>query len=927
MKRFRWSASAAILAMASATPAFAQVQADTQSADGATTRPGAAPGTEDAAAALAEGEEEIVVTGVRGAIREAVEIERRADTVVSVLTADDAGQFADQNVAESLQRIPGVTIVRTEGEGRFIQVRGLSSDFNQVVVNGAQIGSSDPDGGRSVALDIISSELLSGIQVAKTLTPDTDHDSLGAQVNLLTLSAYDRKGTSARLRGEIGMAEYASKISPRITGDFTTLLGDGDTFGIAAAFTYYKRHIQGEERRDNAGAVDRFANTNGTFGNVATPGSTRFLIPGIFDQRLEINERERIGGTVQFDFRPDDDNRFSATVIAGRLKDQDTRLQNEYEPQRTNARVAALGEGSVRLTNARLRRQIAFFDNTDRVIAGNVFGENKFGGWTASYGADYSKNRFTLPGGLRGRFGSADNLTVDFTYDENDAEASIIAGSIEPSAFPFNQLLIIDEQRTDEIYSGFGNLKKDFAIGEREASIKVGGKYRDRTKVIRRGERNIDPQSTTVSAAQPVSNRARLIAAGLPISLVGVNTSRPGNQDFTGFFEFPSQRDARALFDATLTLLDLQPLDTRRDFDFREKTLAGYIQGQIDFSPAVTLIGGVRVERTQFAATGLVVETIERNGTVVPQTAAAVPTTVNREYTEYFPSIHLRADITDQIVGRLSLSRAQVRPTFGDSRNFQAITTIQQTQGGALVTSERRLSGGNPLLESLIANQADATLAWYPSRATAFTAAGFYKDLKNPFISTTFRGEDVGFAGFDPLDPATGTGFSQAQTVGNAGSGSLLGVELGLSHLFSGPLTGFFINGNVTLIKGEVRSEFVRDNATLRLQDQASVIGNLSVGYEVERFTARVSGSYTGDRLQDVDSTNAEFDVIQDKYLTVDINLRFNFTPNFQIYTDVINLTNQEDIRYQRGLPGSQGIFERVADFGRTFQIGALVSF
>ena len=867
----------------------------------------------------AEGDE-IIVTGVRGSLKEAIEIERQADTVVSVITADDAGQFADQNVAESLQRVAGVTIQRVEGEGRTIQVRGLNSNFNQVVLNGAQVGSSDPDGNRSVSLDIISADLLSGIRVAKTLTPDTDHDSLGAQVNLLTLSAFDRTGTTGRVRVEGGLAEYTNRISPKVTADFTTRLLD-DTLGIALAGTYSKRYIQSEEVRSpdpNAADVTAAgAVTRRSFTDPQPAGTTRFLVPRIVDQRLKRNERERIGGTFQIDYRPDEDNRWSLAVIGAQLKDADTRIQNEWEVGQTPT-ISAVTTGSARYTT-RLEQQLFFQDSTDRVWAGNFYGENRFGALTFSYGADYSKNEFTLPDALRGRFATGNNVPIEVTFDEDDARVTVLdLTRIAPALFAFNQALIIDETRTDEIWSVFGNLEARFDIGGNEASIKVGGKYRDRTKVIRRGELSQNPGNNT--------NRPLIDAAGIPRNLGLIGVGRPSNANFPGYFQFPDPAVVRPILEQTADVLNLAATGTRRDFDFDEQTLAGYIQGQIDLGDRVTLIGGVRVEQTDYVADGVIAEVIERNGSDLPAINSIAPTITVPTRTEWFPSLHLRADLTDQIVGRLSYSRGQVRPTFDDAKNLQEIDTVQTTVAGVIRNIEREVSIGNPRLEPLIADQFDATLGWYPTRLTSVTAAAFYKDLKNPFISTSFEGTDVATFGLQPFDPVTGTGFSKADTVINGGSGKLYGVELGINQFFRGALDGFFVSGNLTLIEGEARSPFIRNNAALRLEDQASVIGNLSVGYEDDRVTARVSGTYVGDRLESVDSSSEELDTIRASLLTVDVNFRFNMNDAVQLYADVTNLTNEKDYRYTRGIDGF-GIVDRTSDYGRTFQLGAIVQF
>jgi TonB-dependent receptor len=909
--KFGAKALIGVSTLALAQPVLAQASAQAE-------QPSAEAETE------ADGEmTEMVVVGVRGSIREAVEIERQSVTVVSVITADDEGQFADQNVAESLQRIAGVTINRVEGEGRTIQVRGLNSNFNQVVINGAQVGSSDVDGGRSVSLDIISSDLLGGIQVAKSLTPDMDQDSLGAQVNLLTLSAFDRDGTTGRLRAEGGLTEYATEPSYRFTGDFTTKLLD-DTLGIAVAATYSLRNIQSEEVRSpdpNACcAIVSGRPTAVPLGDSRLPATTNpILVPRIVDQRLKNNERERIGGTFQIDYRPDDDNRWQLALIGAQLKDDDLRQQNEWEVGQTVIDQPSVRTGSAQYTT-RLERQVFFQNSTDRVYGGNFYGENTFADvWTISYGADYSNNRFTLPDGLRGRFATGNTIPIRVDFDESEAVVTVLnSANLTSAASAFNQLLIIDERRTDEIWSVFGNIERRFEIGENEASLKAGAKYRSRTKVIRRGERSVNPTNST--------NRPATTAAGIPQNLGPLSPVRPENTNFPGFFEFPDPAAVRPILEQTRTLLNLQPTDVRRDFDFSEDVLSAYVQGQIEFGSNITLIGGVRMERTEFVSSGLVAETIERDGIDLPPPAQAGPTSVATDRTDFFPSIHLRADLTETLVGRLSYSRGQVRPTFGDARNFQEIETIQVTQNGQVQTIERILDGGNPLLEPLIADQFDATLGWYPTRLTSFTAAAFYKELNGPFISAQFEGDNVADFGLTPLDPATGVGFSEADTVGNGGSGRLYGVELGVNQFFSGPFEGFFVTGNLTLIEGEARSAVIRNNEALRLEDQASVVANLSGGFENDRVTLRLSGTYTGSRIEGVDSETAVLDTIRSPFLIVDANFRFNATENLQIYLDIVNLTNELDFRFTRGIDGA-GIVDRTSDFGRTFQLGVLLNF
>src|SRR5690606_6088300 len=143
-------------------------------------------------------EDEIVVIGVRAAELNARQEERNKSIFSSVISQDDAGNFADQNVAEALQRLPGITLQKSEGEGRFVSVRGLGPGFVTVQQNGAELASAGADD-RSFALDGIAADLLGAIEVFKSLTPDMDLNSIGGAVNVKTVSAFDRKKDSLRL--------------------------------------------------------------------------------------------------------------------------------------------------------------------------------------------------------------------------------------------------------------------------------------------------------------------------------------------------------------------------------------------------------------------------------------------------------------------------------------------------------------------------------------------------------------------------------------------------------------------------------------------------------------------------------------------------------------------------------------------------------
>lgn len=145
---------------------------------------------QDAAAPAAE-EEEIVVTGIRAAERAAIDIKRNAVGVVDSIVAEDLGKLPDQNVAESLQRITGVTIERNRGEGRYVTVRGFGPKFNAVTVNGRTLATDN--NGREFSFDVIPSEVISGADVYKSPQANINGASIGATIDVRTLRPLDQK--------------------------------------------------------------------------------------------------------------------------------------------------------------------------------------------------------------------------------------------------------------------------------------------------------------------------------------------------------------------------------------------------------------------------------------------------------------------------------------------------------------------------------------------------------------------------------------------------------------------------------------------------------------------------------------------------------------------------------------------------------------
>jgi len=253
--------------------------------------------------------EEVTVTGVRRAELNAREAEREKNIFSSVISQDDAGNFADQNVAESLQRLPGITLQKSEGEGKFVSVRGLGPGFVTVQQNGAELASAGSDD-RSFALDAIPADLLGAIEVFKSLTPDMDLNSIGGVVNVKTVSAFDRKKDSLRFNVQDYYQDYVGEHSPKISVQGTNLFAD-DTIGVGYSASWEKRQSVNFEMLHHETTDPRYVQQDLLS---TTPDlndlSSYMLIPFEFQNREELGERERTALSLDVGFRPTDTSEY-----------------------------------------------------------------------------------------------------------------------------------------------------------------------------------------------------------------------------------------------------------------------------------------------------------------------------------------------------------------------------------------------------------------------------------------------------------------------------------------------------------------------------------------------------------------------------------------------------------------------------------------
>src|SRR5690606_30616657 len=293
----------ALVLASSASGAFAQ--------DGVPSTPGPSPVNLDTMVVHAQYESQL----------RAVDAKRSSDAIQDGVSADSMGQYPDQNVGESLSRLPGISVTRDQGEGRYVVIRGLDAAQNSVTVDGIGMGTPEDDS-RAAPLDVIPSESTERLTVVKAPTPDMPGDSLGGTIMVESASAFDRRGRNLRFKAEAGHQGLSGETSPKAAVNFSDVYGD--TFGVAFGLSWQDRDYES----DNVEVEydDQFEDVTGDR-----------LAPVEMQRRKYTINRERTGLNLNLDWRPDNDNRYYLRTLYTDFTDAETR-QN---------RIVPIGEGDI----------------------------------------------------------------------------------------------------------------------------------------------------------------------------------------------------------------------------------------------------------------------------------------------------------------------------------------------------------------------------------------------------------------------------------------------------------------------------------------------------------------------------------------------------------------------------------------------------
>lgn len=803
------------------------------------------------------------VTGSREGQARALNIQRAADNIKSVVSADYLGRFPDANVAESVQRLPGISIQRDQGEGRYVNVRGAPLEFASVTVNGTSLPS--PNGAtRAIDLDTIPSDVISTLEVTKAITPNMDADAIAGNINIITQGALDSKEPIVRANVAGGQNE---KGSGAVYNGGLTLgqqLQDG-TLGLLLSASHSKTERVTDNVEHTWSEQD-----NGQY----LPELTEFK-----DYELT---RSRSGVSGRLDFLPNDQTQLYLAHHFSRFSDDEFRDTLTIALEKFNASSTSAKGVAGRATfdkEVRHRKVVKTINSTQ---AG---GTSRLQDWTVDYGAAYSTASEAYPHRdyLIFREKSRPVLAYDFsdsdypTYQVLDSKGNQVQAdfNFKPDQFNFRRY----ERRFGEAEETEQALHLDLtrlsAWGDVDSSWKFGVKARLKDK-----DNDEDRRRNAVGKGGPAYATVATGKASTPFG----GRYQNGNK---------YQRDFVAAYSSIYENADYKLLPAASqttDFAASEDTLAAYAMNTLSFE-STTLLLGMRLEHT--STEGSAVRFDSTTEKFSPQQA-------KDSYSKWFPSAHLRHELDNGVILRSAYSTGLNRPNFADLVPY-FIVEERSEQGGSI-------SIGNIGLTPTYSHNLDLMSEYYLEPLGQISAGVFYKYLLDPMFKARSVQQGGEFAGFQLTRPENGE------------QGRLYGLELNWQQTLPA-LPGVGVMLNYTLTDSQADLPFGIGQTDLPGTSKHSY--NAALNYEAYGYSAQLAYNYRSEYIDALDTADPKLNTYWDERATLDFSASYKFSAKLSVFVEATNLTDSQAIRYQ----GERSrVFEH-EQFGRAWQMGVRGSF
>ncbi|MBU1383846.1 MAG: TonB-dependent receptor [Alphaproteobacteria bacterium] len=889
--------------------------------------------------------DEIIVMGVRGSVARAVRLKRDAATVQDSISALELGMFPDDNVADSLSHITGVSISRTAGgEGQSVSVRGLGPEYTLSTFNGRILAT---DGaGRDFAYDVLPSDVISGADVIKGAEAANTEGAIGGLINLRSASPFDSPGQQGIIRVEgdrNGMSELDGR---KLSAVYSNTFLDG-TLGLLVGVVVEER----DDRTDvagndggwsrNADPTDESWLWGNTWGGAIDPNDNGVLDPeeygligpGQFRVGSILEEKKRNAYTAKLEWRPSDNFRVVVDGLSTKLDSPQVGYQQSfytlYAPGRwSNMQINDGIVTSFDMTNPdpELRLNPELLNQTSyRVVETQLYGVNAE--WNVSdtltltgdiYRSTSSRSsggqdsyvvlRMNQPNTASVELSGArvPNVTVNFA-DGRDLSSGLANGQFGDADFNTHYFSLagdnIDDEITGASFTGQWAVERGWL-----ANVEFGVTYTDRTK-----SRDLVNNSLTGGADYYSGDYA-------------INVGDLGGGVISNSFNLPnfmSEVDAQfprtflafdiATYQAALRAYDGTPRPGGGVYDYSaaaptwnplqsyrvgEESWAGFVQANLEAERWSGNVG-VRIVQTTTNAQAWdakILQIIE-NGAFNYTAVYDDPTSITQEneYTYVLPSLNLNYRFTEELRLRLGAAKTMARPsveTLAPTNTTESVSWGEFTQ----------IYSGNAALKPYSAVQYDASLEYYFRPNSIFNIAVFKKDIEDQITTSWEPGQDIGVPGYL---------FNVSRPI-NGDTAEVHGVEVGLQHFMD---NGFGLRAQYTR---NWSKSFVGDEER-PLEGIAPSVYSLGAFYERGPVSLSVSADHTDGFTTAINVLGEGYNEESDPITWVTAHASYKINDNIDISLEGQNLLDEANTYSINGNPLlPQGYYR----YGASYKLG-----
>ncbi len=628
--------------------------------------------------------EEVVVWGARAKGQAlALNQQKNAANIKNIVASDQMGRFPDASAPEAVQRIPGVSIQRDMGEGRYIQIRGGSPQMTSVTFNGERVPTPEGDE-RQIALDAVPVDILEAIEVSKAITPDMDADAIGGSVNLVTKRAPDQTQFTVELGG--GYAPIREDYSPN----------GSVTYGNRSGKLGYLFSASASRRNFGADDLEPVYELND---------------PGLADDQLEELEvrhytlwRSRIGGTAMLEYNLNHNSRLYINGVYAEMQDEEQRRRT----------IHAVAEGDYNADGSVSGGEIVYTHKSrhENLRSANITagGEHLL---SSGIGLDYhltvTRSEEETPFDDEIEF-LLEDVNFNPTISDPDNIRANPQSNFQNGEFLFDKIEPANSlTRDDDVVAAF-NTSIPYRFGKQASGkLKMGIKFRNKKK-----------DQDVIEAEAELADEAADIILGRDIG------SRFSNEGYVpGSYPFPANAtepdQVNDFVDNNRSSLEYENVleAETEDYIVKEQTLAAYIMTELNINPLFMVLPGVRIERT----------TVDLEGyTYDPDLETISENTSETDYTKVFPMVHARYRLTPNTNIRAAFTTALARPNFYDMVPY-------------IIIDDENREIGNPDLKPTTSMNYDVMIEHYDRTIGIISVGAFYKSIENPIFTYTFDNE------------------------------------------------------------------------------------------------------------------------------------------------------------------------------------------